>query len=605
MGELDPEPATAEPSRMPRDGVMKLFARFRSARLTMLALMVSLSACRRTPENLSNTRWNVFTRHAHKSPTKREPEATKSTTRWVAGEGIRLLGDGTRGAVIANRRVSFVGDKALLIDEKAIDDLGSPYALPTALGAGYLFVGKRSVRFAPSFAEPLATIATGTSDPFEWNVSVGRSCVLVKFDSGPAKLYELPTGKPLPLSPPGLTELFGTPQGIVAARVKGTLYVSMSNQTPEWRVLLSPPVTGLAYDGKGVVVETSRGTFRIGPDGKLEPKPNEPGMTVTASVEALAAAYPDVTRPLPKPTDIERLVSPFARLMDEGVAITIEDNALLFLDSSTGRVVHSISNAFDGRENCFLIRGGHPSFAGCNGDAMSLFRIDSDSSKPTLERSIKGIYTHTFGDPEASAPLAFVGRCDGTADKVTFCIRESASHWKELTLPEVARQQAAPVNNLIHVAMSKEGWPYAFGWVDYTDTMVIIDGATQTVRKVQTGTEENPKVFVDWDSVTIESGTIRFLARPKLSNNQAPISDIFADNSVHVDLLDGMLGLSGPRALRVTPGGKLFETLDAGKSFHELEPPPGGVPDVRDAMFGCHETGCIVGPWYRVGWSKG
>ena len=570
----------------------------------MLVATLSLCACGRNSVKPGHSKWNILRRHAYRAPVARAPKAGRTATRWAAGEGIRPLGDGTRGAVIANRRVSFVGNKVILIDAQAIDNLGSPYALPAALGAGYLFVGKGSVRFAPSFSGNLTTIATGPYDQFHWNVSVGRNCILVKSGTSPAQLFELPTGKPLPLSPPGLSELFGTPQGMVAARVQGTLYVSMSKEEPRWKLLESPPVTSLGYDGKGIVVETARGTFRLGLDGKLKPKPDETGMTVTASVEALVEPFPDVTQPPPEPTDIERLVDPFSRLMDERVAVTIKDGTLLFLDSSTGRVIRSVANAFGGRENCYLIRGGRPSFAGCNGDAMSLFRIDSDTLKPTIERSIKGIYPDSFGKPEASAPLVFAGRCDGARDKVTFCIRESAEHWKELSLPDIARQQVNPVENLIHVAASKEGSPYAFGWVDNTDILVIIDGATRTVRQVHTGGPEHPTVFVDWDSVTIESGTIRFLASFKLGEGQAPISDIFANNTVHVDRLTGAFAPVGPRALRVTPDGKLLETLDAGKSFREIEPPPGGVPDVRESVFGCYETGCIVGPWYRVGWSN-
>jgi len=586
---------------------MNFATRFGTAYLAVLALTLTLCACGRNPAKPRYNKWNIFP-HAHRAPIAPATKAGCTTTRWVAGEGIRPLGDGTRGAVIANRRVSVVGKKVILIDARAIDNLGSPYALPAALGAGYLFVGKGSVRFAPSFSGPLTTIATGPYDPFQWNVSLGRNCILVKFDAGPARLFELPTGKPLPLSPPGLSELFGTPQGMVAARAKGTLYVSMSKEEPRWRLLPSPPVTSLGYDGKGVVVETVQGTFRLGFDGKLKPRPDETGMIVMASIEALVEHYPDLAQPPPEPTDIERLVGPFSRVVDERFAVTINDDTLLFLDSSTGRVVRSVANAFEGQANCYLIRGGRPSFAGCNGNgtdnAMSLFRIDSETSKPTLERSIKGVYTHSFGNPEASAPLVFAGRCDGTRDNVTFCIRESAEQWKELSLPDVARQQAKSVEYLIHVATSKEGSPYAFGWVDYTDILVIIDGANRTVRQVHTGEPKHRTVFVDWGSVTIASGTIRFLASSKLSEGQAPISDIFANDTVHVDRLTGAFASTGPRALRVAPDGKLLETLDAGKSFREIEPPPGGVPDVRESVFGCYETGCIVGPWYRIGWSK-
>jgi hypothetical protein len=537
------------------------------------------------------------------APTSRAVDAVdvvQSPAHWVAGRGFRPLDAATRSAVVAGRRVILVGGQVQLVDAQAVDDLGSPCPVPAALGGGYLFVGKHSVRFAPTFAGPLVMVATAAGNIWQTRVGIGHKCVLVTFNDNKPTLYGIPTGEPLPLVPPGLSELFGTPQGMVAARVGSALYVSTVQQS-QWKKVPSPPINRLGYDGKGIVVETNGNSLRLGFDGKLVALPNGPGMVAASNPAAFEAKFPDPSEPPPEPTDAERLVNPFVRVMDQRIAIGIEGNALLFLDSESGRILRAIPNAFGGRPNCFMIRGGKPSFAGCNANSMSLFRIDSTFAAPVLERSIRGVLSQDFSDPAANAPLVFSGHCDGSKDKTTFCVRTSIDQWKESSLPNEQRKMA-DMSWIVHVTTSKEGMPYAFGWLDADAVLVIVDGASAKVRHIPTSRIGQPPVNVDWYSVTIESGTIRFLVSNNLGRGKAEITEILPDDSVRTQVLDGWLAPLGPRALHATRDGKLYETLDAGKSFHEVEPPPGGMPDLADGSFGCWEAGCFVGPWQRVGW---
>jgi hypothetical protein len=161
---------------------------------------------------------------------------------------------------------------------------------------------------------------------------------------------------------------------------------------------------------------------------------------------------------------------------------------------------------------------------------------------------------------------------------------------------------AERMSSVIHVATSKEGTPYAFGWIDYVATLVIVDGHLAKVRHIPTARVGRPPVGVDWSSVTIESGTIRFMVSNKVGEDKAQITDILPDDSVHTQMLDGWLTSMRTRALHATRDGKLYETRDAGTSFHEVAPPPSGMPDVTASLFGCWEAGCLVGLWQRVGW---
>jgi hypothetical protein len=108
---------------------------------------------------------------------------------------------------------------------------------------------------------------------------------------------------------------------------------------------------------------------------------------------------------------------------------------------------------------------------------------------------------------------------------------------------------------------------------------------------------------IDWSALTIESGTLRFLIS---SQHASGVFEIGADDSVHAQPLDGHMSVaSGSRALQLTADGKLRETLDAGHTFHEVQPPPGGAPRPEVDRLACRETGCILGPWYRLGWGGG
>jgi len=57
-----------------------------------------------------------------------------------------------------------------------------------------------------------------------------------------------------------------------------------------------------------------------------------------------------------------------------------------------------------------------------------------------------------------------------------------------------------------------------------------------------------------------------------------------------------------PHGLRLA-GGQLWETKDAWHTWHPVAPPPTGrVPrDLAAAM--CFESGCVLGPWARIGWN--
>jgi hypothetical protein len=526
--------------------------------------------------------------------------------RYLPGEGFAAVDGGRRGAVLGNTRVLLDARGAHAVDPAPIDDLGRAVALPSTLGGGTVFVGSHKVRFAATFDGELATVA----DLPEVEVGFGYHRILVskrrrepmKAEAG-ARLFELPSGREAP-NPNGFVQMFGTPRGMVAAvDGKGALFVSSAGSP--WKKLPSRPVALLRYDGRGVVVDTDREPSRLGFDQVLAPMPRgETGMTVSENAMAFMDPYPMGDTPPPARPDVAELVGPFARRLDRATAFSVESDQLTFRDAGTGKPLKTAKNPFGGRKNCFPIRGGTPSFVGCNGDGssaegMALFRIESVEATPVLERAFPGIYTQDFGEPSEDAPLAFAGACSGKPEPGTLCVRRDGQFTERRLAPSEAAKLAR-VDRLVHVATSREGAMLGFGWEGGDGDLVMVDFAHGKVRRLRKG--DFPAAARDgirWSELTLDGGELRFVLA------SGGILKVGSDDRMTLEPLAGTLYAHGARGLLFANDGRLRETQDAGKTFRDVTSPPGG----SSARSGknraiCWETGCVVGPWYRTGWTR-
>jgi hypothetical protein len=524
--------------------------------------------------------------------------------RYLPGRAFRDLGDGRRVAVAANRRIVVSAGQARVVDAQPVEDLGRPRRIPEALGGGTLFVGEHTVRFASAFEAPLALVGTVATGAGELHVGLGYHRVLIGAGQAMPTLHELPSGTAVALAPPGVVEMFGTPRGLVAARdAGGALYVSASAGAP-WTKLSAPAVSGLRYDGKGIVVDTDGATLRLDPAGKLAARPDEPGLTVASNLDALEEPFPDMSQPPPEPGDTERLLDPLTRSMTRELALRVHEPDLLLLDASSGTIKQTLAGALVRRQNCFIIRGGTPSFVGCNGDKLTLLRVDSPGAAPVVEREIKGVYTQDFGEPGPTAPLALAKRCDGSDHPGALCVREPGGRWRDLPAPADPQGLLPRVPFMVHVAASPDGSVYGFGWLDGGGDLVIVDGRQQRVRRVaKSAMPPWAGSGVDWLALEIEGGTLRFvLSNASHGPPSAGIVEIRADDSIHAEPLAGRVSAVGVRALQLTAEGKLRETVDGGRTFHEVAPPPGGLASAAGPFLRCVDTGCELGPWCRLGW---
>lgn len=525
------------------------------------------------------------------------PSAPTDISRWVAANAFLDLGDGRRGAVIGGRRIILQGTKADVIDAKPIVALGLQRRVPAALGGGWLFVGDKHVYFGATYDGVLRLLASDVDA--SQGVGVGHDVVLFHGASGPVAIQPS-TGARVPPPIANAEQLFGMKTGEVAARTKsGDVFLSLGKGRPFAKVSGATNVEMIAYDGKGFVLSTPRGQERLSFDGKVSPRPNEPGMTTTDNIFAFVDEWPDMSKPPPEPPEVDRMLERLTVAMADGSVIAVREKDLVAWDGKTGKVASKQAGAFAGYENCFPIRGGTPAFIGCNGRTeMTLFRVASPSQKPILERAFKGVYSQDFGSPPPDAPLALGKKCDGSELRGAFCVRSDDGKWTEIAPPPDPEKLLGSFPMVVHVAASRDGAPYAFGWEGGNGSLVIVDGKKKAIRRIKK--TDIPKWAADglrWDEMTIRDGNVRFL----ISQKSSGVVELRADGTVVATPLDGHLSAVGGKGLLVGRDGSLKETLDAGVSFHDITPPPGGADPEH---IGCVEGGCTVGPWHRLGWGR-
>lgn len=535
-----------------------------------------------------------------------EPTASPPSdlARWVPADGpdgFRDLGDGRRGAVTGGRRivltqklVSGEGGTASVVDAKPLAGLGQGRRVPHLLGGGWLFVSEHHLYFGRAYDGALRLVA---SDLEESDVGVGHDLVLVRTPQG-VDAYELSSGNKVALPVPNAEQIFGLKTGEVAARTgTGDVFLSAGRGKPFVKVAGTRRIEMLGYDGKTFVLVSRHAEDRLALDGKVSPRPPEPGTTSSDNLFAFQGEWPDPDMAKsPIRADVEHLMDPLAIAMSDQVVLAVHDRSLVVFDGKTGKITSTQTGVFAGHENCFPIRGGTPSFIGCNSPKeMTLFRVDAPDKKPVAERTFKGVYTQDLHGL-VDAPLAMGKRCDGTQAGGTFCVRKDDGTWTELAPPPDPEKILARMSFLVHVAVSSDGAPYGFGWEGGNGALVIIDGRGKSIRRVQK--EAMPRWAADgirWSAVSVRDGVIRFLIETESPGTLA----IHPDGRIEAKQLEGRVAGIGARGVHIAPDGKLRETLDGGISFHDVAAPPGGA-DLKWVR--CVEAGCSVGPWHRLGW---
>lgn len=522
-----------------------------------------------------------------------ESAPAEAPPRWVPSRAFQDIGEGRRGAILNGKRnVVDASDKLVVVDSGAVIDLGrTPRRIPSALGGGWIFPGARRVSYAKTFDGPLVTIAQDIND---MTLGFANDRVFVQ-----GTLYALSTGKPQPALVADTVQLFGLPTGQTAIRTKnGDIHFSPATGKPFTKV--ASGIERIAYDGSTFVLQGQAGERRLALDGKVTiPAASADAPRLVSTDNLMALDFPDVTKAPPQPPIPDQIVSPLSGVMADGTAIRVEDRDLLVYDGRRGVLSSTQKEAFAGHENCSVVRGGTPAFVGCNDhDGVSLFRIEAVDRPPELEKTFRDVFSQELGYPAPTALLALARKCDGTLAPGVFCVRQEDGAWTETPPVDDPQHLLASVPFVVNVVANKDGVPFAFGWQNGNGDLLVAGGRAKTVCSIKKG--DLPawaQIGLRWQSVTSRDGNVRFL----VPGNQPGVVTIDPNGKVDTHALDGRLGAMGARGLLAGPNGKLTETLDAGQTWQDVAPPPGGT-DATSLQ--CEETGCLVGAWLRLGWSR-
>lgn len=545
-------------------------------------------------------------------------ESSRSVPRRLAGYApqphlVRRLGGGRRGLVSNERRVLVDSKWPRVIDGKPVPDLGRPYPIAEPLGGGVLFVGTQTVRFARKFGGELVTVAScgDVRTHGQWAaLGLGHSSVLVRGCGGsPPTLHRLPTGGSPDAPVPGIEELFGLPSGLVAAIAKdGSLRVSTRAGAP-WKQLLEGHAESLVVvrpddqasdpDDDSLHVRVGGRFFAISPDGRLTATGTETVQSSTAENLSYLADWSAEPR-----HDSPYLFDLFARLMSPGKAVIKNGADLVFFDGWTGRVL-ATQRAVIPDPNCVFKRGGTPSLMACptsQQGRLDILRIDASGAAPVRAAAFP-TDAYRLDETVPGHALTLARRCDGARRKGFFCVFDRDRTWKEYSLRPKLLRDLVDVYPVAPALALADGTRVAGLARSVDEQWVIMDAVRGTVQRLPK--KAVPEWAERWECLTLDRNSVRgFIEGPPGvhagEQQQSGLLEITFDGKAIATPLKGQLSCYGARALHLLPDGTLRETLDAGRSFHVVAPPPGGARKLGR----CQDTGCEVESWYRVGWGR-
>lgn len=315
-------------------------------------------------------------------------------------------------------------------------------------------------------------------------------------------------------------------------------------------------------------------------------------------------------------------------LRDGGVVITDRDfvGRLDLASLRTTQVASLARVAPDA--NCEPFRAADAVLLACASESRA--SLVDVSGAPRLERSFDltsapAMDRFLGADGEA---IGFLGPCDGSAPRpppstfmegsddsdastsrsATFCVRAGRDAWVEHRLAgEDATEVVAWIPRAHGGAVALVARP---GMTLPDRDRISTDGALRVVRLAR---DEPPLALPPYGfrGPALLSRTLRARPDGTIEGFLPAAAGMLSAMGVVIDASGRVQAFTGPpnanqivtagmSALTQTEEGKLFETIDGGKRWIEVAPPPAeSVPFPSE----CSPLGCQIGPFLRVGWS--
>ena len=506
---------------------------------------------------------------------------------------------GGDGIVSKGRRFVFEGVSARPVPgDEALEGVAT---VPAPLGGGYAFFGSGNVYYAPTFEAPLRLVGKGV----ERFTIAPRALFLVKEDDTVA-LVGL-DGATLP-GPPGQVESVGVhPQGFMVALAghpkDDGMTVFFSTDARAWRSLAVTQAPAMSLRDGDVLAIVRRGTTPLFVDAKGHLQKRE--------------KHDEDDEGLPLPT---KAPSPGALLAEGWLESPIDPDGYFtvrrgHLFVAHERTLRDLGSPFPPELDCKAAATGHVALATCVqlGRTSQIYLLDLARGTATLEREVASAGLVAPQVLPTTPATVLVGASCAGDPRGGFCVRAEDGHYVSIPPP------SGPFGSLHLFPGEAFALSPATGrGMDLRDLVRRRDvhyapEGLATLLAAPSGAPPRPSssLFARPSPVAVvRTATglrVLFSPNPLQATGGVPRENVVVDlpldgRAATTSVVRGTIAAAGARAIRVD-GGKLYESVDAWRTWHEAAPPPTGAPGDDEAT-ACTATGCRVGPWARVGWDE-
>ena len=523
-------------------------------------------------------------------------------------------------------------------------------AISTHLGGGFLHWTTQRAFRSKAFTGPLEPVSLGF--PPEAGIRGARSglsSVLIFTDSA---VRELAPGavRATPVRDPALADLVADERGRgikldVFGRVSVTLDGGATFMDATSSVGLAP--RGLGTGPGELWLETAQGRLELKPDGTLRDADQSTRggfdyqrpfqLLFRSGRSALRETWPWGFRETPP---LYAAVFGGAPLAD-GTAIGVAHGSVARVDLATGEA-RSISTDWIpqgveclpiGAKGSVLFACSWESYQGYGGYVLR----SSGGEPPVVEKAFSDDGYFAADDHGA---LGFVGSCKATPrlvdqdkgggesgdilPKPVFCVRRGPGDWVERSVdlePDLALLGWAPKTDGTAVAFVTGIHPDALPEPVRGEGRVREQGGVRVVRLYQelghlrwerpafrpyTYVRSSPGFFVDKRFRVHEGGRIDAWVGPSEMSDSRVVTGVTLgpDGRPSVHALPpspSAMSATGDFGVTITQDGRLFETLDHGRTWREAGTSP--VPPLTSTG-ACSRLGCVLGSVVRLGWGS-
>ena len=451
--------------------------------------------------------------------------------------------------------------------------------VPAVSGDGFLFWNEEGLFRSRTFLgrlEPVLPL------PFEIeHVAFGPGYVLVRGSEGGTRVIDWHTGQLRTPDPLGLVDVVAVDDGRVLTELafqRFTLSLDRNVTTRDVQLELDGRVRALSHEPLGFVLE----------DGSL--------VEVSARGELIPVGVPPhVTDPYELPggeSALEQAVTAGVLRGDER-ALFPHGSALVEVDLRSGQVRRRSSQLLPGRQACRALEVGLEQLLVCQGQGgVSVFgQVNRDA--PLLEL--------TFAR-NAQVQTGF-GRvlvdhdCTGTSVPFSVCLREVGGAWRALSPPQLSQPSAADGAavrvegvELLGYGLKEEGGAVAF--IRSGEGYAYRDLANGELVRLESSAPFKPS---GQTHCRVQRG-----GEVRCFGPQGPFS-FGADGRRRLSPYQFQWVVRAEeRALAGDAAGRLFQSLDFGGNWMEIDAPPHF--DLRERSTQCSAVGCRIGGWLRLGW---